>query len=342
MNKRLLLSIIIISILLCGCSGSTAEDNQIVLTTGFEEGELFYVGDKKCYIPEVKVYIRSLEDGYGQIYGDDIMEHTVGGISVGDKLSSMALSRLAEVKALSLLADERDIVLSDKEADKCSKAADRYYESLSDADIRDLEITPELLLSMYEEYALAFKVYDDITKDVNPEISDDEARIITIQRILIRNTDPDEARQKANDVYTSISEGASFDSLVDEYNEAEGSKYSFGKETDAFPQNFIDICFDLSNGEVSSPIVTDEGISIVKCISTYDQDQTDANKARMVEKRKSDAFDRVYSSFAAGLSTNLNTDLWDEQELSDRRLDTDENFFDVYDEAFSPPGISQP
>ena len=194
-----------VSILLYGCGKDTSDENQIVLTTGFEEGELFYVGEKKCYIPEAKVYISNLENGYGRVYGEDVMTHTVSGISVTDKLSSMALSRLAEIKALTLLAADRNIALSDKDIEKCHTASDRYFKSPSD--IKALEITPELLQSMYEDYTLSFRVYEDITKDVNPEISDDEARIITIQRIYIKNIDPEDTSKKMNAVYTKISEG---------------------------------------------------------------------------------------------------------------------------------------
>lgn len=333
---------IIACILLCGCGNESANEKKIVLTTGFEEGELFFVGDKKCFVPEVNVYIRNLEDIYSEVYGEGLMEQTVDGIPVTDKLSSMSLSRLAEIKALGMLAEERDIFLSDKDLDKCSQAADRYMKSLSDADLKDLEITPELLLSMYEDYALACKVYDDVTKDVNPEISDDEARIITIQRILIKSEDQDAAMGTADAIYARISEGESFDSIADEYNEGEESKYSFGKDTDDFPPEFVDACFNLSKDEVSSPISSEEGLSIIKCISSYDRERTDANKARLVEKRKAEAFDSVYSPFAKKLNTNFNTGLWEDQDISDRKLDSTENFFNVYNEIFGSPGGSRP
>ncbi len=341
MRLKALICTITFCILLCACGSDPTDNSQIVLTTGFEEGELFYVGDNKCYVPEAKVYIRNLEDGYESVYGEDIMERSVGDTSVSDKLTSMALSRLAEVKALGILASDRDITLSERDIEKCGKAADRYMGSLSDADRKDLEITPELLLSMYEDYALAYNVYNDITKDVNPEISDDEARIITIQRILIPNGDEEQAAQTANIIYAKLSEGEGFDTLTDEYNGSGESKYSFGKDTDDFPPDFVNACFELSTDEVSSPIVTDEGISIVKCLSSYDRERTDANKIRLVNDRKSEAFDKVYSSFVKELQTNFNSELWNGQELSDRKLDSEENFFRIYDDVFGSPDFSK-
>ena len=39
-----------VSILLYGCGKDTSDENQIVLTTGFEEGELFYVGENAIFL----------------------------------------------------------------------------------------------------------------------------------------------------------------------------------------------------------------------------------------------------------------------------------------------------
>ena len=59
---------------------------------------------------------------------------------------------------------------------KYADAAETFINSLSPADKRDLGVDKELVTSMYRDYALSNKVYEDITGDINPEISDDEAR----------------------------------------------------------------------------------------------------------------------------------------------------------------------
>ena len=338
----LILTLIIISAMaLCGCGNKDKKDDkQIILTTGFEEGQLFFIGDSKCYVPEARLYIRNLATGYEKLYGNEIMELSIGNETVSDKLTSLALSRLAEVKAMGLLAAGRGIALNEREEDKCSQAADRYMQSLSEGDISDIGIDYDLLLSMYEDYALANKVYQSITGDINPEFSDDEARIITILRIFVKGANETESMQIANSIYAKLDQGVSFEALADDYNEAPQSKYSFDKDSDEFSPEFINACFALSTDEVSSPIVTNEGVSIVKCISSYDMEQTDINKARMVEKRKRDAFNEIYSDFVKDLYSDFNSRLWEEQMLTSRMLDTKENFFEVYDEIFNTPGTA--
>ena len=47
-------------------------------------------------------------------------------------------------------------------------------------------ISRKTVSDLYTEFALAEKVYQYTIKDINPEISDDEARTITVEHILIK------------------------------------------------------------------------------------------------------------------------------------------------------------
>lgn len=330
-----LLILIMLSAAITACGKDANDQQQIIITTGFEEDELFFIGDNKCYMPEARLYIRTLETSYEDMFGTEIMSRELNGINVSDKLTGLALSRLAQVKAMNLLAAERGLTLTEREEEKCVQAADRYMRSLSEADIRDLDIDYDMLLHMFEEYALADKVYNDITGDINPEISDDEARTITVKVIAVDGKDQAEALQIANMIYSQVSDGRDLDAAADEYEEATVSKYSFGKDTDEFPEDFVDTCFKLAADEISTPIMKDNTAYIAQCISSFEQEDTDANKLRIIAKRKSEAFDQVYNDFVSGLYSNFNDTLWDDQMFLDRRLDSTDDFFRVYEDVFS-------
>ena len=330
-----LLILIMLAATITACGKDANDQQQIIITTGFEEDELFFIGDNKCYMPEARLYIRTLETSYEDMFGTEIMSRELNGINVSDKLTGLALSRLAQVKAMNLLAAERGLTLTEREEEKCVQAADRYMRSLSEADIRDLDIDYDMLLHMFEEYALADKVYNDITGDINPEISDDEARTITVKVIAVDGKDQAEALQIANMIYSQVSDGIDLDAAADEYEEATVSKYSFGKDTDEFPEDFVDTCFKLAADEISTPIMKDNTAYIVQCISSFEQEDTDANKLRIIAKRKSEAFDQVYNDFVSGLYSNFNDTLWDDQMFLDRRLDSTDDFFRVYEDVFS-------
>ena len=329
-----ILTALLLSLTLTSC-GKKEKSSRLVFTTGFEDNELFFIGENKCFLPEAMLYIRTHDTNYENMYGAEILDMSVDGLEVSDKLTGLALSRLAQIKAMGLLAAEREVSLDNRDLEKCTQAAERYMRSLSDADIKDLGMTYDILEGMFRDYALADKVYRDITKDINPEISDDEARTISLKAVIISSSDQAAALQLANTMYAEASEGKDFDSLADGHEEASVVNLSFDKDTSDYSRDFVDACFRLSNDEVSTPMVVPEGVCIVKCVNSYDQTETDANKERIVEKRKGEAFSEVYTSFVSDLYVGFNDDLWADQDISPRRLDTSENFFQVYEDVFS-------
>ncbi|MCR5746273.1 MAG: hypothetical protein K6G03_01020 [Lachnospiraceae bacterium] len=315
--------------------GKDNEDKQIILTTGFEDDEIFFIGDNKCYMPEARVYIRALQTGYSDKYGPEFLNRQLGELQVSDKLIGLALSRLAQVKAMDLLAVERGLSLTEREEEKCLQAAERYMRSLSDEDRRDLDVDQDTVLGMFEDYALAAKVYDDITKDINPEISDDEARTITVQIATVTDPDQNKAMQIANTIFSRVSDGENIDAVSDEFAEAETAKHTFGKDTTEFSPDFVEQCFNLSTDQISSPMVMNGKVYLVKCLSSFNREETDANKIRIVTERKSEAFDQIYQEYVKGLYAAFNDKLWDDQMFLDRTLDSKDDFFRIYDDVFA-------
>ena len=208
-------------------------------------------------------------------------------------------------------------------------------------------VTPDTILGLYEEYALAEKVYEEIIQDINPEISDDEARIITVQHILIKtgNTDSDgnrvpyseekkaEAYAKALEVQALAVEGTkAFEELAVQYSEDDTITYSFGKgEMD---QAFEEVAFRLETNAVSDVVESEAGYHIIKCISTFNIEQTDANKIKILEQRRENAFGREYDAYVKTLTKQLNEDLWSQITLIHDSQVTTSDFFDVFNHFF--------
>ena len=186
-NKIISAAVVIMlaAIMLCaGCAGKS--DKKIVLSTGFAADEVFFIGTKKCTVPEINVYMRTSQDQYEAVFGSEIWDKDIDGTTLEDRLKETTLARIAQIKAMNLLAESRDISLDDDGQKKCREAAEKYMSGLSEKEKESLGVTEELVEKMYSEYALANKIYDSITQDVNPEISDDEARTITVKQILIK------------------------------------------------------------------------------------------------------------------------------------------------------------
>ncbi len=320
---------------------------KFVLTTGFGRDEVFRIDKTSCDLAEVMVYLTNTKNQYEQALGKQIWQTSYAGETLEDNVKETVLARIARIKAMNLLAAKYEICLTQEELDKAQKAAEQYYKSLSQKEQNLLGIDEKLLRTMYEEYTLAGKVYAYLIADINPEISDDEARTITVQHVLIKTyslnenrervpypeTAKKKARQRAEEILGKAREGADFSGLIIEYSEDSNSSYSFGKGT--MDIEFEEAAFNLGTDEISGIVETEHGYHIIKCISTFDRDQTDRNKIKIVEQRRKEVFNEEYSGFVDGLARSLNEDLWKTVGFIEDDEVTTSSFFEVYQEVFS-------
>ncbi len=341
-----ILSIMMTATALTGCGEKNAEKTKVVLTTGFGRNEVFRLDRTSCTLPEIMVYLTNTQNQYESVFGEEIWGKDMKGVNLESSIKENVLARIAQIKAMNLLAEKHAITLDEKELELSAQAAVQYYDSLNATEIEEMGVTKEMIQKLYEEYALANKVYDDIIKDINPEISDDEARTITVQQILLKTytlngkgekTSLSEAEkkkilQKAQMVDTLAKEGADFSKLIEEYSDDKVGTYSYGKgEMEAA---FEKATFELGKDEISDVIESAYGYHIVKCISTFDRNETDANKVKIVEQRKKEVFNEEYNEFLATLTRNLNTKLWNKITFIQDQNVTTKDFFDVYNSYF--------
>ena len=331
----------IMMIFLTGCS---EKKTKIVLHTGFAKNEVFRIEEMSCSLPEMMMYLTTTQSRYEKVYGERIWDTNLEGVTLEENMKDMVLAQLSQIKAMNLLAIQEQVELSEEEKSKVKEAAEAFYETLSKEERRVLGVDKDLIERLYWEYAIANKVYYHIIKDVNPEVSDDEARTITVDHILIKTYSLNENNEKveydsekkheaflrAQEVLAKAQSGVSFDSLIATYNEDDQSQYSFRKGE--MNIGFETTAFNLGKGEISDIVETEYGYHIIKCITTFNREETDANKNVIVEKKREEIFEDRYSQFAANLTKAVNEDLWEEISLvEDVEIDTSE-FFDIYQE----------
>ena len=331
---------------LSGC-GRDKLPTEVVLTSDFLDGEVFRLEGHPCMKNEIMVYLANSENQYSEVFGNKIWAVPVGEGTLEDSYKDNILARIAQIKTMNLLAAEREVELSEDEEAKVNAAAREYFESLTPAEADYLDVDMDTIAKLYREFALANKVYEDVTADVNPEISDDEARTITVKTILVKTyrLDPSGKRIEYNEeekkaalakiaqVKQMLLDGASFEVLAADYNEDTKSEYSFGRGV--MPPEFQEAAFNLGAGEVSDIVETEYGYHLIYCVTTFNPEETDANKVKIVEKRKQEAFDEVYNSFLTTLTSNLNKPLWDSIHYDSGGVVTTTGFFDIYDKYFT-------
>lgn len=341
-HKRIAALFLCLFTVLClvGCEGIN-RDTKIVLTTGFTKDEVFRIETASCYKREVMVYLTNLQNQYEQIYGTEIWQKEQDGITIEQSVKESVLAELAQIKTMNLMAEKYGLSLSETQQDAINEAAKAYFGSLTTVEKKEMDVTLNTIRQLYREYALADKVYDYMIQDVNPEISDDEARAVTLQQILIKTGIRDAegnvvvySEQQKSYAYALAAEalrrveaGEDFEVVASKYNEAAESTVSIRKgEAEAA---YEEAAFALGNEEASGIIETEEGYYILKCISTLNREETDVNKVKIVEERRKEAFSREYDSYVQTLTRHMNEELWGEITLLHDNEITTSDFFEI-------------
>ncbi|MBD5495799.1 MAG: peptidylprolyl isomerase [Lachnospiraceae bacterium] len=341
----IILSVCMAVSLLSAC-GKNRDGVNIVLTTGFNKDEVFRIGSISCTLPEIMVYLTNIQNQYERIYGAGIWEANLGDVTLEENVKDIALAQIAQIKTMNLMAEQYDVTLSEEEELQVKNAAKDYYASLNETEIETMGVDEDTIEGLYKEYALAGKVYQYIIKDINPEISDDEARTITVQHILLKTYAMDgtgkkieytqkakeEAFDAAYEAWEKAVAGEDFDELIRHYSEDAKSTYSFGKgEMDPA---FEEAAFNLGTDEISDIVTTESGYQIIKCISAFNKEETDSNKVKIIEQRKAEVFGQEYNAFVENLTRKLNEELWESVHFIHDDNVVTLSFFEVYNEYF--------
>lgn len=341
----LILIVALFGFLLKSCG--KGKDAKVLITKTLGKTDVFRIGDEICTTPEIMVFLTTTQSEYEKVYGKAIWNTSQDGVTLESYVKEKVLEKAAQIKSTYLLAKSKGLELTDEEKRFAQAAAKDYCGQIGASQRESLGLTEELLQKLYGEYALANKAYLSVTSEINPEISDDEARIITIEHILIRTSTRDAEgnrvefltaeKNAAYEEATKIREEAiagkkSFEDLAARYSEDPTLTYSFGKgEMDPAIET---VAFQMETGEISGVVESESGYHVIKCISTFDEEETQENKKKILKERQDEAFGKEYEAFVETLAKKLNESAWDEVELIHDGTLPGADFFEIYEKFF--------
>lgn len=307
---------------LTGCG--LLKNTEIVFTTGLSGDQLFKIGKSVCTLPEAMIYVMDYQRQYEGVYGVEMWEHDFGGVTFEEYVKDTIVDQLASMKAITLLAGDYGVELDSSEEERVSEAADAYYGALTEDQIRYMDLELEDVEALYRDHALSGKVYEEITKDVNTEVSDDEARIITVQQIYL------DSPETAQSVKEQLDAGRDFASVASAYSQNSQITWTFGRgEHD---EAYDEAAFALENDQVSGIVETADGYYILKCMDNFDQEATEANKVTMVEKRRDELFESVYEQLVAETPSQFSRKLWEKVHFTDWTGELPPDFLAIYEQ----------
>ncbi len=316
----------IIAVLLCGCT-IKAPSTTIRVNKEFKDNEIFYVEEEVCTLGEAKLFLMNQFNLYSDRYGDKIWMAEYEGKPLYAYLKENVYDFMVRLKSMVLMAASEGIVLSEDDQKLIDLVANHYYEKLTAAEKTYTGATLEDVKDAFSDYFLANKLFAALTKEAQREISDDEARVITVQLIFLEKGNAaliQELYQKAT------REKEDFLTLAETYSKhawIEG-KLSRGE----LPKEADEAAFLLTTGEISKVITCDEGLYLIKCLNNYEKELTAKHREELIETWKREMFKTEYDRYVRNLYMRVNENLWESIDFSYTAPKGITSFYACYDE----------
>lgn len=314
---RYIAALALVTVLLSGCSFAGRE----VYFSFHRPGTVFTICGMSCSKKEAKVYIANYKNLYGRVGTTDLWDGNFDSARLETGLKQSVINHLSKIYSLNVYAKNKEIELDDSEKTKVDEATKEYYDSLSAADKKYLNVSKSDIRAYYERYAIASRVYDELMSAVDDEISEDEARIM--DAYVIHVTDA----SKYEEVKKKLAEGGDFESLTAVYSVDDNKKLSFGRGT--YPEEVEEVAFSLDDGEISEGIEAEDGYYFVKCVDKYNEERSEENKSEIVAKRQSDVFNDIVEEQKTSGSSTVNISVWNNLHIDDGEGVTTDSFFSI-------------
>ncbi len=264
-------------------------------------------GDTKIYLDEANYMARSnqyLMELSSAMYGMDpatMWQSDLGTGATYETYSKQSvMAGVYQTYVLKAEAQELGLTLDEDELKKVDEAAGQAMESMDESVKAATNITEERLKEFVTDNALAMKAYQEAIKDVDTEVSDEEAAQRVIRYILIRDgEDAEAAKTQAEEIKARVEGGENSGEAMDAIGEESENYYS---GTNTYGEGDIDnelgnLGLSLATGETGSVYQEGYGWYVVYCVSDFDRDATDREKPEIVRKRQSERFQTVYAGW---------------------------------------------
>lgn len=112
-----------------GCGFGDGMGTKVVLTTGFDKNEIFRIETSTCTLPELMVYLTTIQNRYESVYGTEIWNTNADGVTLEENVKNIALAQIAQIKTMNLMAERYEVSLDEEEKAQAENAAKAYYET---------------------------------------------------------------------------------------------------------------------------------------------------------------------------------------------------------------------
>lgn len=330
MKRRKLACGIIIGMLvvaLAGCDklpGGKEKPTGPLDRTEYMDKAVVTVDGTEISYREAMLYLQAAKREYENAYGEDIWQYVLNedGTTLGEGVQNQTLEQMIYVKIVCAQAKRLGIELDSEEKNRVAERTEEYIGKAEYSTLALYGIARKDVERVYTDTALAQKIYDSVTLNVDTDISDTESAQKHIQSLMLKNYHEDELGNRVSlTVQELIATLDRFDAL---YAEAQTTtdfySLAFANTDDKqyldmmvgegdLPEEFAE-AYKLTAGEAMQ-LRTDNGYYIFYCVSEYDEDATIAKKEELIALRQEEEFKKLYADWRGEAKVEMNEAVWE-------------------------------
>ncbi|MCQ2491512.1 MAG: peptidylprolyl isomerase [Lachnospiraceae bacterium] len=288
----------------------------------------------KVSITEAEVYARiqeyTLESEYGSYFGEKMWQTNVeDGVSLEDATKKEAIETIVAIKVLVSHAEELGIYLDETE----KSAIDSNAESFADSDVgkKIMEISGAdigTIKAIYEDNALADKVKNELYKKADTKISDKEATVKSVYKLVfstkkidangeeveLSDQEKEKQKAKATKAYKQAKAGADFTFLAKQYDVLDTLEENYGTGRAVCGKEFEEAVDKLKPGGITKVLETPQGYVVAMLRTANNEQYTDSMKETIWKERQQAVYEEQYAQWTADKSfdydKNVSDRLW--------------------------------
>lgn len=273
------------------------------LTRGMGEDELLKIEGEALSPADARVLLADARTQYESVFSSSVWEQEMSQEKFDTLAKEQVRIKMFRLTAMNCMANDRGVALSREERKGIAQAAEEYLAGLTQEQAERMGVSRSQMETLFTKFAIAKRMYNDITENLQIEVSADEARVILIQYIAV------ETKAAADEAMVKIANGDSFRVLAQQYNQREENSVTLKRgETEPV---FEEAAFNLKSGEVSPVLQVGEKYYIIQCISDNEKSMSESNKAAIIDKRRLDAFNEIMEKYESRLFVEFDDAAWE-------------------------------
>lgn len=295
---------------------------MVVMTAGLCTGcglgnTAFKYGDTKVSMAEASLYAKlrqyQTEKNYGSYFGEDMWSMEIeDGKTLEQSVKEETVEQIKRVKVLNAHAEEMKVSLTAEEEKAAKENAKAVLNDETGKKLLEIKgVDEELLNTVYVENALASKVYDEIIGKVDTTVTDEQAKVTTVYKLVfatkktdtngkeVELSDAQKKKQKvrAKKAYRALRLGADMTALAQQYDIRSIANESYAAGKSLGGEAFEKAVSKLKVGEDTGIIEDNEGYVIARLLDDMDEEKTEENKAVVLQERQAAAFDKQFAEW---------------------------------------------